>query len=44
MDYRPRYAQPFTLAEAVGMDVPIITEGSQAYSYSMFTPPIKELL
>ena len=27
MDYRPRYAQPFTLSEALALDVPVITEG-----------------
>lgn len=26
MDYRPRYAQPFTLEQAVHLDVPIISE------------------
>ncbi|CAL1700788.1 unnamed protein product [Somion occarium] len=26
MEYRPRYPQPFTLAEAVRLDVPIIAE------------------
>ncbi|KZT74345.1 hypothetical protein DAEQUDRAFT_720508 [Daedalea quercina L-15889] len=26
MDYRPRYAQPFTLREAVRLDVSVITE------------------
>lgn len=30
MDYRPKYAQPFTLQEAVAMDVSVLTEGSQA--------------
>lgn len=28
MDYRPRYAQPFTLEQAVHLDVPIISEGA----------------
>ncbi|KAJ3500873.1 hypothetical protein NMY22_g19115 [Coprinellus aureogranulatus] len=27
MEYRPRYAQPFTLREAVGLDIEIINEG-----------------
>lgn len=27
MDYRPRFAQPFTLNEAIGLDVGVITEG-----------------
>ena len=27
MEYAPKYAQPFTLQEARGLDVPIITEG-----------------
>jgi hypothetical protein len=27
MDYKPRYTQPFTLAEASGLDVETITEG-----------------
>ncbi|KXN89668.1 hypothetical protein AN958_05535 [Leucoagaricus sp. SymC.cos] len=26
MEYRPRYAQPFTLSEAVGLDVSVITD------------------
>ncbi|GLB33900.1 hypothetical protein LshimejAT787_0107840 [Lyophyllum shimeji] len=26
MDFIPRYAQPFTLADAVSLDVPVITE------------------
>ncbi|KAH9844263.1 uncharacterized protein C8Q71DRAFT_852765 [Rhodofomes roseus] len=26
MDYRPRYPQPFTLQEAIALDVPVITE------------------
>ena len=30
MDYRPKYAQPFTLQEAAAMDVSVLTEGSQA--------------
>lgn len=28
MNYTPRYAQPFTLHEAVGLDVSTISEGS----------------
>jgi len=27
MEYTPRYAQPFTLREAVALDVEVITEG-----------------
>jgi len=27
MDYQPHYAQPFTLIEAIGLDVSVITEG-----------------
>lgn len=27
MDYTPRYPQPFTLWQAIQLDVPIITEG-----------------
>ncbi|EPT03748.1 hypothetical protein FOMPIDRAFT_1115201 [Fomitopsis schrenkii] len=26
MEYRPKYAQPFTLQEAAAMDVPVLTE------------------
>ncbi|PPQ98525.1 hypothetical protein CVT24_004016 [Panaeolus cyanescens] len=26
MDYKPRYVQPFTLTEAIALDVPVITE------------------
>lgn len=31
MDYRPRYPQPFTLGEAVHLDIPVISEGPRAY-------------
>jgi len=27
MDYQPRYAQPFTLRQAISLDVSVITEG-----------------
>jgi hypothetical protein len=27
MDYKPRFSQPFTLNEAIGLDVAVITEG-----------------
>ena len=27
MDYKPRYPQPFTLAEATALDVSVISEG-----------------
>jgi hypothetical protein len=27
MDYKPRYPQPFTLTEAISLDVSVITEG-----------------
>lgn len=27
MDYTPRFSQPFTLAEAIDLDVSVITEG-----------------
>ena len=27
MDYKPRYPQPFTLAEAIALDVSVISEG-----------------
>ena len=27
MDYKPRFSQPFTLYEAIGLDVAVITEG-----------------
>ena len=30
MEYRPRYPQPFTLGQALGLDVSVITEGSHA--------------
>ncbi|THH14674.1 hypothetical protein EW146_g5688 [Bondarzewia mesenterica] len=31
MDYKPRHAQPFTLAEAARLDPPTITEGSNSH-------------
>ena len=27
MDYKPRYPQPFTLAEATALDISVISEG-----------------
>jgi hypothetical protein len=27
MDYKPRYPQPFTLAEATALDLSVISEG-----------------
>jgi hypothetical protein len=27
MNYKPRFSQPFTLNEAIGLDVAVITEG-----------------
>jgi len=35
MDYRPRYSQPFTLQEAVGMDVSVITEEIARLQHSL---------
>ncbi|KAH9938194.1 uncharacterized protein B0H18DRAFT_1112373 [Fomitopsis serialis] len=35
MDYRPRYSQPFTLQEAVGLDVSVITEEIARLQHSL---------
>lgn len=31
MEYRPRYSQPFTLGEAIHLDVSVISEGLRAH-------------
>ena len=40
MDYRPKYAQPFTLQEAVVMDVSVLTEGFQLTPSALTAMPI----
>lgn len=36
MEYTPRYAQPFTLTEAIGLDVSIITDGGRKPMESIY--------
>jgi hypothetical protein len=36
MDYMPRFSQPFSLAEAINLDVAVITEGQfRTHRYDM---------